>query len=101
MSHAHDAQTVSPLAAVVSPEPECGKTTVLLVAHALVQKALMIVDITPAILFRTIEKYRPTLLVDEADTIFRENDELRRVFNAGHTRQTAFVPRTEIGRAHV
>jgi putative DNA primase/helicase len=36
--------------------------------------------------FRAVEKLRPTLLVDEADTFLRDNDELRGVLNSGHHR---------------
>jgi len=36
--------------------------------------------------FRTIEATSPTLLIDEADTFLRNNEELRGVLNAGHKR---------------
>ena len=39
---------------------------------------------TAAALFRVVEGYRPTLLVDEADTFLAEADELRGVLNSGH-----------------
>ena len=38
----------------------------------------------PSATFRTIELAQPTLLVDEADTLLRENEELRAVLNSGH-----------------
>ena len=38
-----------------------------------------------------IEKYKPTLLIDEADTFLRGNEELRGVLNRGHTRSGATI----------
>src|SRR2546428_6342295 len=99
MAHTHDIQTISPMIAVVSPEPECGKTTLLLVGKAVMPRALLNADITKATLFRMIEKYHPSLLVDEADSIFKDNDDLRSVFNASHVRKSAVVPRT-VGDHH-
>jgi hypothetical protein len=43
--------------------------------------------------FRIIDKYAPTLLVDEMDTFIGDNDELRGVINSGHQRSAAFVMR--------
>ena len=50
-------------------------------------------NISSAALFRSIEKWVPTLLIDEADSFATKNDELRGVLNSGHTPQTAFVVR--------
>jgi putative DNA primase/helicase len=49
--------------------------------------------------FRTIEKFTPTLIIDEADSFLGENEELRGLINSGHTRKTAFVVRT-VGDDH-
>ena len=35
-------------------------------------------------MFRGIEKYKPCLLIDEADTFLGVNDELRGILNSGH-----------------
>ena len=58
-------------------------------------KSLAASNISPAAVYRTIEKYSPTLLVDEADTFLKDNDELRGVLNSGHTRAGAFVIRVQ------
>lgn len=89
----------SPMLAITSPVKRCGKTLLLIVLGALVPRRLFASNVTPAVLFRTIEKYRPTLLIDEADTFVRENDELRGVLNSGHTRTTAVVIRA-VGDDH-
>ncbi|AEJ01839.1 DNA primase-like protein [Nitrosomonas sp. Is79A3] len=51
--------------------------------------------ISPSVLFRLIEKYRPSLFVDEIETVLKDNGELRGLFNAGHTRDSAFVWRAD------
>lgn len=76
----------SPRLALQSPEPRCGKTTVVKIVEKLVPRALRADNITAAALFRTIEFYRPTLLVDEVDAFARENEELRGIINSGHDR---------------
>lgn len=43
--------------------------------------------------FRTVDAWRPTLLVDEADAFMRDNEELRGIINSGHTRDSAYVVR--------
>jgi hypothetical protein len=40
-----------------------------------------------------VEKWGPTLLIDEADTFLRGSDDLRGVLNSGHRRSTAQVVR--------
>ena len=94
-AHAHDTASISPLLAVTSPTPECGKSTLLILLGGLVPKPLTASNITAAALFRSIEKWSPTLLVDEADTFLRNSDDLRGIIDSGHNRGTAYVIRTE------
>jgi hypothetical protein len=77
---------ITPRLAVRSPMKRCGKTTLLDVISRLVLRPLPTGSVTPAALFRVVEGYRPTLLVDEADTFLSEADELRGVLNSGHRR---------------
>jgi len=88
----HEAAVHSPILLVSSPEAECGKSTLLGLINFLVPRGLVIVEVTPAVLFRMIECWHPTIIVDEADTAFRNNPELRSVINSGWTRG-AGVPR--------
>ncbi len=97
--YAHDAAFVSPLLALTSPEKRCGKTTVLHILAATVKRPLPTSNITPAALFRTVERFSPTLLVDEADTFLADREELQGILNSGHTKRTAFVIRT-VGDDH-
>lgn len=41
-----------------------------------------------------IEKYQPTLFIDEIETVLKDNEELRGLLNAGHTRDSAKVWRS-------
>lgn len=77
-----------------SPEMRCGKTRALSMLRRFVRRPLAASNVTAAVTFRAIEKWRPTLIIDEADTFFAENDELRGILNSGHTKDTAFVLRT-------
>lgn len=94
LTHVHDAFHVSPILAVTSPQKRCGKSTLLLVLQALVRRPLPAASITAASLFRTVEKYKPTLLVDEADTFLNNSDDLRGILNSGHLRASAQVIRS-------
>jgi Protein of unknown function (DUF3631) len=85
-AYCFDAFTTSPRLAVTAPEKRCGKTTLLDVIEALVPRARFAANITAAAMFRTIEKYRPTLLIDEAETFLPDNEALRGVINSGHRR---------------
>lgn len=81
-----DGFMISPRLAVRSPMKRCGKTTLLDALDRVVLKPLPTANVTAAALFRVVEGYRPTLLVDEADTFLAEADELRGVLNSGHRR---------------
>lgn len=89
-----EATDVSPILAVTSPTPRCGKTLVLELLHLLVSRPLSTANITSAALFRTMEKFWPTLVVDEGDTFLSRSDELRGILNSGHRKSMAFVVRT-------
>jgi len=85
---------VAPLAVITAPEKRCGKTLLLSMLRRLSARAITASNISPAALFRTIDKWSPTLLIDEADAFMKENEELRGLINSGHTRDSAYVIRT-------
>lgn len=93
-THSVDVMEVAPILCLSSPEKRCGKTTLLTIITKLSARPLPAANISPAALFRSIEAWAPTLLIDEADTFVRDNPELNGVINSGHTRATAFVIRT-------
>lgn len=92
-THAIDSFNHAARLVIVSPEKRCGKSRLLDLIAALCANALVTVNASTAAVFRRIgEGTPPTLLVDEADTIFgskkvaETNEELRGLINAGHQR---------------
>lgn len=76
--------THSPFLMLSSPEHGCGKSTLLFVLSYLVRKGEMTVEITGATLFRGIEKWGFTLLMDEVETLFhRPESTLPALMNSG------------------
>jgi hypothetical protein len=88
-----DVLFVSPIANVTAPEMRCGKTVLLTALGKLCYRPLQVANIAPAALFRSIEAWSPTLLIDEVDTFLREHEEARGILNSGFTRDSAFVIR--------
>src|SRR2546426_3671046 len=93
-TYALDAFDVAPILALCSPLKRCGKTTTEDLTSALAKRPLAAANITVAAVYRTVDHFAPTLIVDEADTFLLTNLALRGVINSGHTRATAFVVRT-------
>lgn len=90
IDHGH----IAPMLLITSPEKRCGKSTLLSWLAWIVYKPLLASNISASAVFRSIDAWAPTLIVDEADTFLNnETDELRGVLNSGHTRATAFVVR--------
>jgi len=89
-----DVIQVAPLAVITAPEKRCGKTLLLSLLGKLAARPLTASNISPAALFRSIDAWAPTLLIDEADAFLKDNEELRGLLNSGHTRDSAFVIRT-------
>lgn len=98
-THALDAFHYSPRLFFSSPEKQCGKSTALKILQKLCWKPVLAASISPAAIYRTVEQYKPTLLLDEADTYIKQNEDIRNVLNSGHDRETAITIRCE-GDAH-
>lgn len=88
-----DVVQVAPLAVITAPEKRCGKSQLLSLLGKLCARAIVASNISPSAVFRTIDAWKPTLLIDEADTFFKDNEELRGIINSGHTRDLAYVIR--------
>lgn len=95
-----DAVQVAPLAVITAPEKRCGKSQLLFLLGRLVNKPLSTSNISPAALFRVIDAWQPTLLLDEADAFMKDNEELRGLINCGHTRDSAYIVRV-VGDNHI
>ncbi len=96
--HTPDSFESTPRIALLSPEPGSGKTRTLEVLELLTPRPMHALNASVAAIFRSIEKDRPTLLIDECDAIFTKhgkddsNEDLRAMLNAGH-RKGAVIPR--------
>lgn len=89
-----DVVHVAPLAVITAPEKRCGKSQLLTLLGRLVCRPITASSISPAALFRAIDAWEPTLLIDEVDACMKDNEELRGIINSGHTRDSAYVIRT-------
>jgi hypothetical protein len=88
-----DAGDISPFMVLVSPTKRCGKTSALIVLLYLTPRSELASNISASAIFRYIEEVRPTLLIDEADSFVKDNEEMRGILNSGHTKAAAHVIR--------
>jgi hypothetical protein len=84
LAHTYEAFRLAPYLAIISPVKGCGKSTVLDVLELLVPRPLKAEGFTAAVIYRVIEKYHPTLLIDELDSFLKGNEVLRGVLNSGY-----------------
>lgn len=85
-AHCYDLWQHTPRLEITSPEKGSGKSTFLDVLSHLVPRSIRTENVSTAVLFRVIEKYAPTIFLDEADTFLRDDEDLRGCLNAGHRR---------------
>jgi hypothetical protein len=91
-THAQAAWQHAPRLVIRAPEKRCGKSRLLDIVEGTCHAPLITVNASPAAVYRSIgTDTPPTLLVDEADTIFggknaEANEDLRGLLNAGHQR---------------
>ena len=91
-THAQPSWAHAPRLVIRAPEKRCGKSRLLDIVEGTCHAPLITVNASPAAVYRAIgSDTPPTLLVDEADTIFggknaEANEDLRGLLNAGHQR---------------
>jgi hypothetical protein len=91
-THAQAAWQHAPRLVIRAPVKRCGKSRLLDIVEGTCHAPLITVNASPAAVYRAIGTGTPpTLLVDEADTIFGgknadANEDLRGLLNAGHQR---------------
>ena len=98
-THAFKAAPCNPRLVFKSAEKRSGKTSSLRLIADTAARPLSTANITPAAIYRIIEKEQPTLLIDEADTFATNKVELTGILNSGHTEAYAYVMRT-VGHTH-
>ncbi len=105
-AHAHMVEHfhTTPRLAILSPEPESGKTRTLEILDVLTPASMLVFSPSVAAIFRKLALEQVTLLFDEVDTIFTkrgkddQNEDLRALLNAGY-RRGASIPRC-VGPKH-
>jgi hypothetical protein len=85
----------SPICIINAPERACAKTLFQTVLANLSARALAASNATPSALFRSVELWMPTIFFDEADTFFKDNNDLLGMVNAGY-KSSGFVLRSEV-----
>lgn len=83
----------APIALINAPERACGKTQLLTVLGKLAPRAIQAGGISQAALYRSIEKFKPTLFIDEIETVLKDNEPLRGLLNVGYTRDSSKILR--------
>ena len=87
-----DAAKVAPLLVITAPEPACGKSQLLDLLAKIVMRPLATSSMRSATMFRIIESWSPSLLLDEVDSMLRGDDlEMANIVNAGYERGACFV----------
>jgi putative DNA primase/helicase len=85
-TYAADAFRFSPRLGVTSATRGCGKSTLFDLIRTLAFRGQSTANITAAAVFRMIDQYHPTLLIDEADQFLGSKDDLKGLLNSGHKR---------------
>lgn len=91
----------TPRLGITSPAKRCGKSTLLDVLRATCHRPLKADNISASGVFRTVEALAPlTLLLDEADSFIRDNEELRGMLNSGFERSGEVIRVVEVNGEH-
>ena len=91
----------TPRLAIRSPVKRCGKTTLLDVLDATCCRPLRADNISASGVFRVVEALTPgALLIDEADSFLRDNEELRGILNSGFKAEGEVIRVAEVKGEH-
>jgi putative DNA primase/helicase len=88
----HSIAVHSPYLVFVSAEGDCGKTTACDMVKFLSPRGHSGTELTAASIYRFVDRVRPTLIIDDADTLFKRKPDLVTIVNAAWTRGTK-IPR--------
>ena len=97
--HKHPKLVCAPFLNITAPSSKAGKTTLVTLVVAVVPRPKSLTGASEAFVFRLIEKYAPTLILDEIDRQLAKNDGegayLVGLLNGSQTRETATIGRVE------
>lgn len=104
-THAVPFSDLAPRLAVVSPTKRCGKSRLMDLVESMAYAPIVSANASVAAIVRSINpEDPPTILLDEADTVFgtkkasEGNEDLRGLINAGHQRGRPTIRWDPIGR---
>lgn len=95
-THAFGAARTTPYIYITSQGPGSGKTRLMEILMEVCNNSNMFAGMTGPTMFRMIEAVRPTIFLDEVDTIYSgsKNEELRGVLNSGY-KHNGSIPRVD------
>lgn len=93
-TYVYEAFDATPYLIITSAEKRSGKTRVFECLQPVIREPLLVASLTEAVLFRAVHAWKPSLLIDETDTIFKakkgelseRQEMIRAVLNAGYRR---------------
>jgi putative DNA primase/helicase len=91
--------THSPILVITSAEEDSGKSTTLGVLERLTPCAYWAVELTGPNVYHIVDQFRPTLIIDEADNLFKRKADLMHIVNQSWLRG-AKIPRLVGGVSH-
>jgi putative DNA primase/helicase len=89
-----DVADISPILIINAPEKACAKTLLQTLVGRMSYRPLPASNATLSALFRAVEVWKPTILIDEGDTFLRDHADLHGMLNSGYMRG-GFVLRSE------
>jgi hypothetical protein len=82
------------------PERDAGKSTALDVIYWMVQRPYLAIEATGPVLYRIIDRLKPTLLLDEADSLFKRSTVLGHIINSSFENRPAKIARSGRGKEY-
>jgi putative DNA primase/helicase len=74
---------ITPYLAITSPTPRCGKTVLMTMLYWLCCRAKKTDSMSKAVIYRSVDADRPTLVLDEVNWICSLDDERAGIVNGG------------------
>jgi hypothetical protein len=81
----------NPFLRVISPTPQCGKSTLFKVLQRLARRGWLVSRITPSAFTRSLQREHRTLFLDEGDAFLHENEVMRNVLDGASDPDTANI----------
>jgi hypothetical protein len=84
MTWVYEKFAIVPFLLVNSPVHRAGKSTLVENLCRVVRRGILTSNVTTAVLFRLVDTYHPTILIDEADTLLKDNEDLTSIVNVAY-----------------